>query len=512
MLKGADRPLEIATISAWAEMGAAEGDAKDRPAPVTFNDGWTIGTPDVVVTMPKDVELPATGVIDQQNVLVYAHFEKDMWVKAAEVRPGENPRAVHHMKAWIRPPNSLWMKDAPEGVLYSPPRGAPAAMARRRRRHCLRQAIAPCRTFSRSTTRASKGRSSAPERGKVHRGRSDIVFEVHYTATGKPETDRLSVGIVLAGGPPRQRHLTTTAISARDFEIPAGAPDYEIRGETTVNEPAKLVWIQPHMHYRARNYELTVVYPSGKEKTILRVPNYRFDWQVGYELAEPWISPRARSSRPSRTTTTHPRTSSIPDPTKNVRDGAQSWDEMHVTFVGILIDAKDESREDLCHRPPAGTAGSGMNKQRLFVASCLSIATASMVFAIRGDVAGPLSQAFHITNEQMGLVFSPAFWAFTIAIFISGNLVDIVGMRRLHILSAAGFIVGVALIVLAPHPTEPVVSLFDHTGTTLLYAGFFMLGLSHGLVEGVINPLMASLYPDEKTRRITSCTRGGPPG
>ena len=153
-----------------------------------------------------------------------------------------------------------------------------------------------------------------------------------------------------------------------------------------------------------------------------------------------------------------------------------------------------------------------MNKHKLFVASCLSIATASMVFAIRGDVAGPLSQAFHITNEQMGLVFSPAFWAFTIAIFISGNLVDIVGMRRLHILSAAGFIVGVALIVFAPHPTEPVVSLFDHTGTTLLYAGFFMLGLSHGLVEGVINPLMASLYPDEKTRRITSVHAWWPAG
>ena len=153
-----------------------------------------------------------------------------------------------------------------------------------------------------------------------------------------------------------------------------------------------------------------------------------------------------------------------------------------------------------------------MNKPKLFVASCISLATASMVFAIRGDVAGPLSQSFHITNEQMGLVFSPAFWAFTIAIFISGNLVDVIGMRRLHILSGLGFIVGVALIVLAPRPTEPVVSLFDHTGTTLLYAGFFMLGISHGLVEGVINPLMASLYPDEKTKRITSVHAWWPAG
>jgi fucose permease len=153
-----------------------------------------------------------------------------------------------------------------------------------------------------------------------------------------------------------------------------------------------------------------------------------------------------------------------------------------------------------------------MNKHKLFVASCLSIGTASMVFAIRGDVAGPLSQAFHITNEQMGIVFSPAFWAFTIAIFISGNLVDVVGMRRLHILSALGFIAGVALITLAPHPSAPVASLFDHIGTTLLYVGFFMLGLSHGLVEGVINPLMASLYTEEKTRRITAVHAWWPAG
>ena len=93
-----------------------------------------------------------------------------------------------------------------------------------------------------------------------------------------------------------------------------------------------------------------------------------------------------------------------------------------------------------------------MNPQRLFVASCLSIATASVVFAIRGDIAGPLSRAFQITNEQMGLVFSPAFWAFTMAIFVSGSLIDVVGMRRLHVLSAIGFITGVALIGLAPRP------------------------------------------------------------
>jgi MFS family permease len=143
-----------------------------------------------------------------------------------------------------------------------------------------------------------------------------------------------------------------------------------------------------------------------------------------------------------------------------------------------------------------------MHKQRLFVASCVSLVTTSMVFAIRGDVAGPMSTAFQITNEQMGLIFSPAFWAFTIAIFISGALVDMVGMRALHILSSVGYFLGIGLVLVAPHPTAPVASIFDNTGTTLLYAGFMVMGLSQGLVEGVINPLVATIYSDQKTKRL----------
>jgi len=153
-----------------------------------------------------------------------------------------------------------------------------------------------------------------------------------------------------------------------------------------------------------------------------------------------------------------------------------------------------------------------MNKQRLFVTSCISIGTAAMVFAIRGDIAGPMSAAFQITNEQMGLIFSPAFWAFTIAIFISGTLVDVIGMRTLHIMSALGFIGGVSLVVLAPRPDAPVASLFDHTGTMLLWAGFFMFGLAHGLVEGVINPLIATIYSDQKTKRIVAVHAWWPAG
>jgi len=97
-----------------------------------------------------------------------------------------------------------------------------------------------------------------------------------------------------------------------------------------------------------------------------------------------------------------------------------------------------------------------MDKPKLFLASCVSLVTTAMVFAIRGDIATAMAAAFHLTNEQLGLIFSPAFWAFTIAIFISGALVDVLGMRRLHILSAVGYVVGVLLVILAPRPAGPI--------------------------------------------------------
>src|SRR3954466_880898 len=119
-----------------------------------------------------------------------------------------------------------------------------------------------------------------------------------------------------------------------------------------------------------------------------------------------------------------------------------------------------------------------MNKRALFLVSSISLVTTSMSFALRGDVANAMSAAFHITNEQLGLVFSPAFWAFAVGMVTSGAVIDFVGMRRLHVLSGLGYIFAVLMVVLAPRPSQPVVSLFDNAGTTLLYVGFLIMGLS----------------------------------
>lgn len=144
-----------------------------------------------------------------------------------------------------------------------------------------------------------------------------------------------------------------------------------------------------------------------------------------------------------------------------------------------------------------------MNRKALFFVSCLSLLTTSMVFSIRGDIEGAMSQNFHLTKEQMGLIWGPSFWGFTVSIFLCGILVDVLGMKVLHALSGLGYIVGTGLVLAAPAPqVDSVASIFDHTGTIMLYAGFLLMGLSQGIVEGVINPLIATLYSENKVHKL----------
>ena len=122
-----------------------------------------------------------------------------------------------------------------------------------------------------------------------------------------------------------------------------------------------------------------------------------------------------------------------------------------------------------------------------------------MVFAIRGDIERPMAGAFHLDERTDRAHLQSGVLGVHDRDLHLGALVDVLGMRRLHILSAVGYVVGVLLVILGAQTGGAGQSLFDPTGTTLVYAGFFIMGLSQGLVEGVINPLIATIYNDQKT-------------
>ena len=150
-----------------------------------------------------------------------------------------------------------------------------------------------------------------------------------------------------------------------------------------------------------------------------------------------------------------------------------------------------------------------VNRRRLFLASCVSLVTTSMVFSIRGDILDALGAEFHLTNRELGLLLSPAFWGFTVSIMLGGSIVDFLGMRRLFFLSSFGYIGAVLLILFTPVPAGAADS---QAAFLYLYAGFLTLGLSQGLVEGVINPLIATMYPDEKTHKLNTLHAWWPGG
>jgi MFS family permease len=132
-----------------------------------------------------------------------------------------------------------------------------------------------------------------------------------------------------------------------------------------------------------------------------------------------------------------------------------------------------------------------------------------MVFSIRGDILDALGAEFNLTNRELGLLLSPAFWGFTVSIMLGGSIVDFLGMRRLFFLSSFGYIGAVLLILFTPVPVGDAAS---QTAFLYLYVGFLTLGLSQGLVEGVINPLCATMYPDEKTLKLNTLHAWWPGG
>jgi hypothetical protein len=326
-----DRTLsasDIATLSTWADHGAPEGDAKDKPAPLTFTDGWNI-KPDVIVEMPQDFKLPARGTINYQYIRVKANFPEDMWVQSAEMRPG-NPAVLHHGKAWVVPPGSKWMADAVPGQAYE---GRDAGGNQMSDGNDILGKFNPglgAQTFA------------IDDSAKFVPKGSDIVFELHYTTTGKPETDRTKLGLVLAKQPPLTRYFLSNGPTALNLVIPPGDGDAEVVSEVTVGlDDARLVYAQPHMHLRGKDFQLRAVYPTGESETLLK-GKFDFNWQLGYDFAKPIPLPKGTRLVMITHFDNSANNPANPDPSKEIRWGPQNWDEMSNCFVGLIFDAKDD--------------------------------------------------------------------------------------------------------------------------------------------------------------------------
>jgi hypothetical protein len=319
-------PQEIRTLVSWVDGGAQPGNAKDAPPPAKFVDGWNIGKPDRVIEMPASFSVPSEGTVDYQYVVIPGGFTQDTWVQAAEVRPG-NRAVVHHVIAFVRPPDSQWMRDAKPGEFFVPKKEASNNPENGQPRERRRANI----TDNELLVGYAPGLQPLQLEGeaKLIKAGSDIVLQLHYTANGTAGSDKTRIGLIFAKQPPKVRSIQL-ASSNPGFKIPPNADNYEVKSQVQIEETVKLADLMPHMHFRGKDFKYDIIYPDGKTETLLWVPKYDFNWQLGYRLAEPIVLPKGTRIECTAHFDNSANNPYNPDPTKEVKWGDQTWEEMMI--------------------------------------------------------------------------------------------------------------------------------------------------------------------------------------
>jgi hypothetical protein len=310
---------DVKTLVAWADGGAPEGDPKQTPALPHFETGWNIGKPDVTIDIGKDFAVPSEGTVAYQYFTVPSNFTEDKWVEAAEIRPDKRA-VVHHIIVFIQDPSAT-----PE----------------RREIGNLLVGYAP----------GEQPLRFDPGTAKLVKAGSKLLFQVHYTPNGKPVNDRSYVGIKFAKEPPKFRAVTANTTN-RTFVIPAGDPAYQVASTWTAKEDLALLSLMPHMHLRGKDFKYTLVYPDGRQEVMLNVPKYDFNWQLQYELKAPLQLPKGTRIDCVAHFDNSPNNKFNPDPSKEVKWGDQTWEEMMMGWFTYSIPVSPA---------PASTAANGAN-------------------------------------------------------------------------------------------------------------------------------------------------------
>src|SRR5579871_1416360 len=213
--------------------------------------------------MPQVIPIPAAGTVEYQYVILPTGFQQDRWVQRVEVRPSD-PSVVHHAVVYIREPGNDWLRGEPYGTpfaLESTPDHRPNPKS------FTKSDILMVYTPGNSVDRWDEGMAK-----KIKAG-SDLIIQVHYTAKGKPTTDRTQIGMQFAKSPP-QKAVLTLQMSNDRFVIPPGDPAYRVQVSGTLPNHALLISMFPHMHLRGKSFEYVLSGPNGQYETLLKVPKY----------------------------------------------------------------------------------------------------------------------------------------------------------------------------------------------------------------------------------------------
>jgi hypothetical protein len=317
---------EIQTLVRWAESGAPAGNAAETPATPQFPDGWQLGRPDLEVEMRTAYTVPAEGGDQYRCFVIPTPAGRDRWVRAMDTRPG-NPKVVHHALLFQDLSGTARKRDTGSGYSCF---GTPGFL--------------PARGLGGWTPGSMPVRKAEGIPDLLHGG-ADLVLQVHYHPTGKPETDCTRVALYFTEQKPTRR-ASDIPLGSNQIDIPAGEHRYKVTDHFTLPVDVDAIAINPHAHYICKEMLGYAVLPDGSRKVLIHIPEWNFDWQQQYAFATPIRLPEGTRVEMEFTydnSVANPRNPNHPP--KRVMLGPGSNDEMAGLHIEVVPVDESDSEE-----------------------------------------------------------------------------------------------------------------------------------------------------------------------
>jgi hypothetical protein len=342
---------DIQTLVNWVDQGARPGDPRDLPPTPQASELSAISKPDAVIVMQEEWRGEAQGMDENLEFTVPTGFTEDRWVQAVEFRPG-NRRAIHHAVVLIQTPEMMKAGDAnaSASAVTSIFRTQGTNRQVRDEVPVVDDACAANRDGGGNNARFAltvyaPGRNAdlwAAGTAKLIPKGSNLIFQMHYTKTGKAEKDRSGVALQFARQPVDKMVISLDIMNFY-FRIPPGADNHEVTACSTFKKDVQIVSFMPHMHIRGKDMRYEAIYPDGRRETLLNVPRYNFYWQMLYKLKQPRSIPKGTRIAVTAHFDNSTRNKYNPDPKRAVRFGDSTTDEMLAGFVDYIVEKpKDE--------------------------------------------------------------------------------------------------------------------------------------------------------------------------
>lgn len=331
---------EIATLAAWVESGCQEGDPKDAPPARVWTSDWALGEPDLVLTLPEPYALDADGRDEHRVFVIPSGLTEGKWIEAIDFKPG-NPKVVHHVLAAFDTLGRARKLDADDpkpgykvfGGFSIVPSGGLGGWAPGKRPQRMPEGV-----------------------GRYLPAGADVLLQVHYHKSGKPETDATRIGFYYAKGPVDKQLAggmvtppRSGLFSRPSLRIPAGEANYEVTGTMTIRDDSHVTAVAPHMHWLGKDFLLTATRPDGSKVVLIRIDDWNFNWQGTYDFVTPVALPKGtRVDMLAHFDNSAGNPANPNSPPKDVTWGEQTTDEMCIGFLQRTIDA-----QHLGGRPPA---------------------------------------------------------------------------------------------------------------------------------------------------------------